>query len=114
MTEEYRTWKNSVSKNGALWTVDHVHHGVGRDLFVFVARPDEPQKGLYIEVERDGHWESGRFEDAQLPHVGAARFITEAKGSNESFGAAITHLAERLGFLFLLDFVRGTENPSAS
>ena len=116
MTEqEYRAWKNSVSKNAGQWTVDHVHNGVGRDLFVFVARPDEPEKGLYIEVERDGHWESGRFENAQLPHVGSARFITEAKGREESFSAAIARLADRLGFFFLLDFIRGPErdNPSA-
>ena len=107
--QEYREWKNAVSKNGGQWTVDHVHHGVGRDLFVFVPRPDDPQKGLYIEVERDGSWESGRFENAQLPHIGAARFITEAKGSNESFDTAITHLADRLGFVFLLKFVQTPE-----
>ena len=106
MTEqEYRAWKKSVSQNAGQWTVDHVHNGIGHDLFVFVARPDEPQKGLYIEVERDGQWESGRFEDAELPHIGAARFITEAKGSAESFGEAITHLADRLGFSFLREFV---------
>jgi len=109
--QAYRAWKNSVSKDAGQWTVDQVHNGIGRDLFVFVARPDEPQKGLYIEVERDGHWESGRFEDAALPHIGTARFIPEAKGRDESFDAAIAHLADRLGFDFLREFVRAPETP---
>jgi hypothetical protein len=113
--QEYRVWKKSVSRNAGQWTVDRVHNGVGHDLFVIVARPDEPQKGLYIEVERGGQWEAGRFEDAELPHIGAARFITEAKGSAESFGEAITHLADRLGFSFLREFARAAEtgNPPA-
>lgn len=100
-------------KHAGHWTVDPIHDGVSpanggkRDLLVYIAKPDNVQQGIYVNVDHDGKWSVDRFEDA-IPHMGDALYIPSKTGQEANFSEAMARLIEKMGLSFLLALTHGS------
>lgn len=77
--EEFKAWAAFQMKNAGHWTVDPIHNGADRDLIAYIAKPNDPTSGIYVNVFKDGTWDCGRFEDA-IPHMGEACYHPTKRG----------------------------------
>jgi hypothetical protein len=110
-SKEFHAWLDFQKQNSGKWTVDPIHNGESSNsLLCYVAKPDDPGTGIYINVGQNGDWACGQFTGA-IPHMGEALYVPSIWGKAGDFKAALSHLGNRLGLSFLHVMTTIPEGP---